>query len=42
MTLFAPHLEVVRPLDAMPVDIEVYEAGEFALYRNARSEGIRV
>ena len=33
-------LEIERPIDALPVDIDVYEAGEFALYRNAKREGI--
>jgi predicted nucleotidyltransferase len=33
-------LELSRPIHLMPVDIEVYEAGHFALYRNARAEGI--
>ena len=35
-------LEIERPIHAMPVDINVYEAGEFALYRNAKREGILV
>lgn len=38
--LYPLQLEVERPLHAMPVDVEVYEAGEFALYRNAKKEGI--
>lgn len=38
--LYPLQLEVFRPLDATPVDVSVYEAGEFALYRNVRREGI--
>jgi len=38
--LYPLQLEVERPIHAMPVDVEVYEAGEFALYRNAKKEGI--
>lgn len=38
--LYPLQLEVERPLHAMPVDVEVYEAGEFSLYRNAKKEGI--
>ena len=33
-------LEIERPIHGKPVDINVYEAGEFALYRNAKREGI--
>ena len=33
-------LELGRPIHAMPVDVSVYEAQEFPLYRNARKEGI--
>ena len=39
-TLSPLQLESERPIDALPVDIAVYEAGEFALYRNAKREGI--
>jgi predicted nucleotidyltransferase len=39
-TLSLLQLEIGRPIDALPVDITVYEAGEFALYRNAKREGI--
>jgi predicted nucleotidyltransferase len=38
--LYPLQLEVERPIHAVPVDIAVYEAGEFALYRNAKREGI--
>jgi predicted nucleotidyltransferase len=40
--LYPLQLEMERPLHAVPVDVHVYEAGEFALYRNAQREGIRV
>ena len=39
-TLYPLQLEIERPIDALPVDIDIYEAGEFALYRNAKREGI--
>jgi predicted nucleotidyltransferase len=32
--------ELLRSLHAMPVDIEAFNAGEYALYRNAKKEGI--
>jgi len=31
-----------RPIHAQPVELEVYEAGEFSLYRNAKREGVRL
>jgi len=33
-------LETGRPIDVMPVEQSVYEAQEFALYRNVKREGI--
>jgi len=33
-------LELERPIDITPVDIRVYEAHQFALYRNAKREGV--
>ena len=33
-------LELERPIHAKPVDFRSYEAQEFAVYRNARKEGI--
>ena len=39
-TLSPLQLEIERPIDALPVDIAAYEAGEFGLYRNAKREGI--
>jgi len=29
-----------RPIDVFPVDVEEYEAQEYALYRNAKAEGV--
>lgn len=33
-------LELERPIHALPVDIDEYNAQEFPLYRNAREEGV--
>ena len=38
--LYDLQLEVGRPLHALPVDVETYEAGEYAVYRSARQEGV--
>jgi predicted nucleotidyltransferase len=35
-------LDVLRPIHAFPVDIEDYQAGIYALYRNAEKEGILI
>jgi predicted nucleotidyltransferase len=35
-------VEVGRPIHAEPVDAAEYEKGDFALYRNAKAEGIRL
>lgn len=35
-------LEIDRPLHALPASAETYHAGEFALYRNAKREGVLV
>ena len=40
--LYDLQLEVIRPIHAMPVDVEVFRAGEYALYRNAKREGIYI
>ena len=40
--IYPLELEIERPIDATPVDVIVYEAGEFALYRNAKRDGIVV
>jgi uncharacterized protein len=34
-------LALERPISATPVDIAVYEAAAYPLYRNAKAEGIR-
>jgi len=31
-----------RPIHAQPVEVVDFEAGQYALYRNARREGVRV
>jgi len=33
-------LDLERPISARPVEITVYEAAEYPLYRNARAEGV--
>lgn len=38
--LYPLELELERLIDATPVDVDVYTAGEFSLYRNAQKEGI--
>ena len=38
--LYDLQLEVIRPIHAMPVDVEAFRAGEYSLYRNAKKEGI--
>ena len=40
--LYPLQLEVERPIHALPVDIQLYEAAEFVLFRNARQEGIYI
>jgi len=40
--LYPLQLEVIRPIHAMPTDAKAYEAGEIALYRNVKQEGISV
>ncbi len=40
--LYPVQLEVIRPIHAIPVDSAHYDAGEFALYRRVKSEGIPV
>ena len=39
-SLYDLQLEVIRPIHAMPVDVEVFQAGEYAVYRNAKREGV--
>ena len=40
--LYDLQLEVIRPIHAMPVDVEDYTAGIYSLYRNVKKEGILV
>jgi predicted nucleotidyltransferase len=40
--LYDLQLEVIRPIHAMPVDVEAFRAGKYAVYRNAKREGIFV
>jgi predicted nucleotidyltransferase len=40
--LYPLQLEVIRPIHAMPIDAAVFEAGEYAVYRNAQKEGVRL
>jgi len=40
--LYPLQLEMGRPIHALPVDADVYEKGEYALYRNARRDGVLV
>lgn len=40
--LYPLQLEIGRPIHALPVDATVYEKGEYALYRNARRDGVLV
>lgn len=38
--IYPLQLETSRPIHATPVDAALYEAGEYALYRNAKREGM--
>ena len=38
--LYPVVLEIGRPIHSEPVDVTSYEASEFALYREARAEGV--
>ena len=38
--LYSLQLEVDRPIHATPADKNDYEAGDYAIYRKAKSEGI--
>jgi len=40
--IYPVQLETDRLIDACPVDVEAYEAGDYAFYRRARREGVRV
>jgi predicted nucleotidyltransferase len=35
-------LEIGRPIHPDPVDVAEFEKGDFAIYRNAKAEGVRV
>ena len=37
--LYDLQLEIIRQIHAMPVDVEAFRAGRYALYRNAKREG---
>ena len=39
-SLYDLQLEVIRPIHAMPVDVEAFRAGKYAVYRNAKREGV--
>ena len=39
--LYPLQMELDRIIEAYPVTVEVFEAGEFGLYRSAKREGIR-
>ena len=38
--LYDLQLQILRPIHVTPVDVEAYEDGEYALFRNAKREGI--
>ncbi|TAJ23321.1 MAG: nucleotidyltransferase domain-containing protein [Nitrospirae bacterium] len=40
--LYPLQLDLDRPIHALPVDAHLYAKGEYALYRNARREGVHV
>ncbi|MBI2339237.1 MAG: nucleotidyltransferase domain-containing protein [Deltaproteobacteria bacterium] len=40
--LYPLQLKIGRPIHSTPVDVQAYQAGQFALYRNAKSEGIQI
>lgn len=40
--LYDLQLEVIRPIHAMPVDVEIFRTGKYAVYRNAQKEGVFV
>jgi len=35
-------VEIGRPIHAEPADVAEFEKGDFALYRNAKAEGVRL
>lgn len=40
--LYPIQLQIFRPIHAFPADAASFEKGEFALYRNAKREGIHL
>ncbi|OGP58147.1 MAG: hypothetical protein A2V67_05705 [Deltaproteobacteria bacterium RBG_13_61_14] len=40
--LYDLELEDIHPIHALPVEIEVFEAGEYAIFRNVKIEGTRL
>ncbi|HEX2225226.1 MAG TPA: nucleotidyltransferase domain-containing protein [Thermoanaerobaculia bacterium] len=40
--LYPLQLEIDRPIHALPVSAEAFEAEEFSLYRNIKQEGVAV
>jgi len=40
--LYPLQLEIERPIHALPVALASFEAGEYAVYRNAKREGLFV
>ncbi|HEY3359345.1 MAG TPA: nucleotidyltransferase domain-containing protein [Polyangia bacterium] len=41
-SLYPLQLESDRPIHALPANVDDFEAGDFALYRNAKAEGVRL
>ena len=39
-SLYPLQLEVIRPLEALPVDVRDYEAGASSVFQNAKMEGV--
>lgn len=40
--LYPIQLDIIRPIHATPVNANVYESGEYGLYRNARRDGMLI
>ena len=40
--LYPLQLKIGRTIHSTPVDVQAYQAGQFALYRNAKREGIQI
>lgn len=39
-TIYPLQLQIDPPISVLPADIATFEAGEYAVYRNAKEEGI--